>query len=237
MEHPNEPPLGLYGHTDDIWGVALSPDKSMLATASGDRNVSIWNVSTGQERLKCSGHTDAVRCVCFSSNSSMLVSGSWDKAVKVWSTDDGTLLANLDGHGGPVLSVAFCPPRIEPLESSSTTTHERCPRVLTRHLSGVIAIDDMEEEDDEKNVIESYEASVTIISCCKDRVTISELCQDSTSAVGSWQAAQVEISLPGLRCLAVSQGGFIALGFESGAVLLRSLETIADPLPQEPVVL
>jgi WD40 repeat protein len=39
----------LWGHTDDVWSVAFSPDSKLLASGSADKTVKLWNVTTGIE--------------------------------------------------------------------------------------------------------------------------------------------------------------------------------------------
>lgn len=38
----------ITGHTDFVWGVAFSPDGTVVATTSHDRTARLWNVATGQ---------------------------------------------------------------------------------------------------------------------------------------------------------------------------------------------
>ena len=53
----------LEGHTSSVNAVAFSQDGSLLASASEDQTVRLWNPATGQEVQKLEGHTDWVRAV------------------------------------------------------------------------------------------------------------------------------------------------------------------------------
>ena len=48
----------LEGRTDEVRAVAFSHDGSLLASASIDRTVRLWNPHTGQEMQTLEGHTD-----------------------------------------------------------------------------------------------------------------------------------------------------------------------------------
>jgi WD40 repeat protein len=102
-------PSELRGHTGVVHHVAFSPDGSMLATASFDKTIKIWDAETGKELNTLKGHTDHVYCVAFSSDSTMLASGSRDKSIRVWNVRDGKLLKELKGHTESVDTVAFNP--------------------------------------------------------------------------------------------------------------------------------
>jgi energy-coupling factor transporter ATP-binding protein EcfA2 len=75
----------LTGHTDAVRGVAFSPDGALLATASQDRTVRLWDVVTGQPHGPAlTGHTDAVRGVAFSPDGALLATASADRTVRLW---------------------------------------------------------------------------------------------------------------------------------------------------------
>ncbi|KAI4089771.1 MAG: hypothetical protein L6R37_007998, partial [Teloschistes peruensis] len=97
----------LEGHTDEVSAVAFSRDGSLLASASGDQTVRLWNPTTGQEVQKLEGHTDGVRAVAFSQDGSLLASTSFDRTVRLWNPTTGHEVQKLEGHTDVVSAVAF----------------------------------------------------------------------------------------------------------------------------------
>ena len=86
----------LEGHTDWVWAVAFSHDSQLLASASLDETVRLWNPATGDELRKLEGHTDSVLAVAFSHDSKLLASASADKTVRLWNPATGDELRKLD---------------------------------------------------------------------------------------------------------------------------------------------
>lgn len=98
----------LRGHQDVVWGLAFTPDGTVIASASGDKTVRLWRVTDGA-LLREFEHPDKVTSVAFSPDGTILASGAWDGKVRLWQVMDGRLLHELKHNDTAVLSVAFSP--------------------------------------------------------------------------------------------------------------------------------
>ena len=97
------------GHTDNVWSVAFSPNGKMLASASWDQTVRLWNVKTERLLHTLRGHTNDIMSVTFSRDSQTLASADWDGRIHLWNPRNGKLKRTLTGHAGGVPSVVFSP--------------------------------------------------------------------------------------------------------------------------------
>ena len=92
-----------------INNIAFSPNNPLLASASIDSTIQLWNLNTNALQATLPGHTSDVLNVAFSPDGSLLASGSADGTARLWNPDTETLQATLQGHTSDVLSVAFSP--------------------------------------------------------------------------------------------------------------------------------
>ena len=79
----------------------------MLATASFDDKVRLFELPSGKPRAVFDGHTDDVRSVGFSPDGRQIASAGNDKTVRLWDVDSGKSQAVITGHTNKVRALAF----------------------------------------------------------------------------------------------------------------------------------
>src|SRR5260221_467081 len=122
------------GHLASVNALAWSPDGKLIASASDDTYVQIFDATSGRRKIIYSGHSEEVAAVAWSPDSKFIASGGQDTTVQAWSPDgnfvvsagadqtvqisngiDGTprppfFTGHVNGQlANPVLSVAWSP--------------------------------------------------------------------------------------------------------------------------------
>ncbi|XP_014254874.1 F-box-like/WD repeat-containing protein TBL1XR1-B isoform X2 [Cimex lectularius] len=99
----------LQAHNKEIYTIKWSPTgpgtanpnmNLILASASFDSTVRLWEVERGACIHTLTKHTEPVYSVAFSPDGKFLASGSFDKCVHIWSTQSGQLVHSYKGTGG-----------------------------------------------------------------------------------------------------------------------------------------
>jgi polar amino acid transport system permease protein len=107
----------------EIYGIALSPDGSLLAAGSADGQVRVWNVpsdintSVGKDFSPAddppwpvrifSGSGAPVLAVGFTPDGASLIAASRDGTVRAWSAASGSVTQEFDLGTGPLIDVAL----------------------------------------------------------------------------------------------------------------------------------
>jgi WD40 repeat protein len=85
----------LSGHFDRIIAAAVSPPRgAMVATASADGTIRVWEAATGQSLMVLRGHEGDVTGLAFSADGRMLASRGSDDTLRLWRVISGRVLRN-----------------------------------------------------------------------------------------------------------------------------------------------
>lgn len=79
----------LKSHEGLITSVSFSPNNRLLASASIDRTIRLWNVADGKPVKILRGHTREVNAVVFSPDNRFVVSSSYDGQLFIWEVLSG----------------------------------------------------------------------------------------------------------------------------------------------------
>ncbi len=99
----------INGAKDVIYGVTISPDNKILAGASSERIIELWDLPTNKKLQTLKGHTGRVYDVNFSADGKRLVSASDDRKIIIWEVATGKILDTLEGHQDRIYTAIFSP--------------------------------------------------------------------------------------------------------------------------------
>ena len=100
----------LPGHEGTINQIKYSPDGKLIASASSDQIIKLWDTENGNLIDTLTGHQDGVNSISFSSDSKVLVSASEDKTIKIWNIENKPQLnKTLTGHTDSIKTVTVSP--------------------------------------------------------------------------------------------------------------------------------
>ncbi|KAJ2991042.1 hypothetical protein NUW58_g2668 [Xylaria curta] len=104
----SKPVTRLMGHTKQINFVAFSPDGRLIATASFDNSIKIFD-REGKFLASLRGHVAPVFQLAFSADSRLLASCSRDTTLKTWDMRTFKLKTDLPGHEDEVWALDWSP--------------------------------------------------------------------------------------------------------------------------------
>ncbi|MFB8790404.1 MAG: protein kinase [Potamolinea sp.] len=99
----------ITGHSSFVNYAIISPDGQTLASASADKTIKIWNLTTGQEIRTLQGHSSFINYLIINPDGQTLASASADKTIKIWNLTNGQVIRTITGHDNYVNYLAMSP--------------------------------------------------------------------------------------------------------------------------------
>jgi serine/threonine protein kinase/WD40 repeat protein len=81
-----------------MWSAAWHPDGALLAFGCEDRNLYIWDTTSGQQHTILRGHQTGANVAAFAAEGDLLVSWAWDGTTRLWDPWVGREVVRFAGH-------------------------------------------------------------------------------------------------------------------------------------------
>ena len=201
------------GHRATVRSVAFSPDNTLLASASADGTIKLWDVANVKAATTLQGHTGWVESVAFSPDGAFLASGGEDRTVKLWDMASGSLLTTLRGHSDGVDAVTFSP---------------KGELVASASRDKTIILWDVKSRQ-QKTTLLGHRQGVKSVAFSPDGTTLASTSYDKTVRLWDVAAGKETSSLKGHQkyvfCVAYSPDGkTLATGSYDRTVILWDVE-------------
>ncbi|GAB1320679.1 hypothetical protein MFIFM68171_10889 [Madurella fahalii] len=194
----------LQGHVMGVW--AMVPWDDILVSGGCDRDVRVWDLTTGNCSHTLRGHTSTVRCLKMS-DANTAISGSRDTTLRIWDIRTGVCKNVLVGHQASVRCLEIKGDIVVSGSYDATAkvwsiSEGRCLHTLQGHYSHIYAI----AFDGYRVATGSLDTSVRIWNAQTGEC--QAILQGHTSLVGQLQM----------------RGGTLVTGGSDGSVRVWSLE-------------
>ncbi|GAM24710.1 hypothetical protein SAMD00019534_078850, partial [Acytostelium subglobosum LB1] len=140
----------LTGNTSRIWDLSSSASGKLLASASGDGLVNIWDISQTTKPtcpLTIKAHEGDAYTVQFHPGQDHIASGGYDKTIHLHDVRTGQLVKSFIGHSSSISKVIFNPHGNLIISGSKDSTIKFwdivsgvCIKTLTSHLGEVTSV-------------------------------------------------------------------------------------------------
>lgn len=102
-----KPQTHFSAHDDSVVSLTWQGNR-YLTSASLDRVLKRWDLSTAKPVLNYEGHSRGVRSARILATGEMVTAGN-DHSVRVWHVDTGALIRTMNQHSKPIYCISVCP--------------------------------------------------------------------------------------------------------------------------------
>jgi hypothetical protein len=189
-------------HRRGISSVAFGAGGTVLASASADGSLALWQAGDGKLLQRLKGHEGSVNCLSFSTDGKHLASGGSDGVVLLWKIDAKQPWKRLNGPEQDIFAVAY-----HPLGHQLAT-----PALSTDHL-GEVWLWDVEREKVVRR-IEGHSARITGLAFSADGKWLASSSHDGTVRLVNLEGAEPAEVFRGhefpVSTLALGRDGMVA---------------------------
>jgi WD40 repeat protein/serine/threonine protein kinase len=193
-------PVSLLGHQDEVYFLTFAANGEMLASASRDGTVCLWNSATGRLQATLRGHDRDVRSVAFSPDGQTLASASDDRTVKIWDIAQERVLNTLSNHIDSVFAVAFSP------DGKTLATAGKGRRIRIWDTATW----------QQRSILEGHAGAIRSLAFSRDGKILASGSDDSTCRIWDWGGKTLKTTLQG------HQGPVSCVSFSPDDLLLAT---------------
>jgi len=189
--------FSLKGHTAPITQIQISPDNTLLISASADKTIRLWNIDRGELIRIIAGHNDRVTALSFSPDRQSFASASADRTIKIWAIE-GNLRTILQGHTDEVTSLSY----------------RSDGRLASGSADDTVRLWDVERKT--STILGKHKLAIAALAFSPDGKTLASASWDNTIQLWAVNEAKLRQTLIG------HSGGVTSLSFNQDGTVLAS---------------
>jgi len=157
----------INAHRERVLSVSFNRQGTILASASQDKTIKLWELNNDKEVKTLTGHSDQVNSISFNSAGTLLGSASADGTIRLWNMATGQFTTPFKGYDKPgfkkqIFSVSFNP------DGSLLASGHQDGTIKLWHLNGKL-IKTFSGHKDQLNCVQFSPDGKTLASASKDR--------------------------------------------------------------------
>ncbi len=152
-----------------IEAITISQDESLFASVVPDKEVIIWDLISGKEKVTLEDDTNWIYSLVFSNDGKKIITGGGNGNIKVWDVNSGQELNTLIGHRYTITSLVLSP-------DGKT--------LVSGSKDGTIRSWDLANKNNKRVVTEGHTAFVESIAFSPDDTTI--MSAGSSKKIQNW---------------------------------------------------